>query len=253
MRTKKSLSGSLAATKEAGEKADIGHLKDSLSNPVCQPPTVKLSEKEMASVGQSWQSTAKKFKAEEQAQKPIEPEPPSYSVININDFLATELPPRENILAPCLPRQGLAMIHSKRGIGKTFVALNIAYAVACGGKFLRWTAPEPAGVLYLDGEMPAGVIQERLAEIVQYNELEPLKPFLYMSPDMQEHAMPDLSRSEGQKAVNKYLTDEIKLVIVDNISTLSRYGKENEASSWLPLQEWSLKLRAQGKRFVYPP
>jgi hypothetical protein len=174
-----------------------------------------------------------------------------YSVIDIYEFLAMELPPRDNILAPWLPRQGLAMIHSKRGIGKTFMALNIAYAVACGAAFLRWEASQPAGVLYIDGEMPGNVIQERLAQIVKSNELVPEKALLLMSPDLQEQAMPDLSTSEGQKAVNGYLSQDIELIILDNISTLSRSGKENEAQSWLPLQEWALRLRAQGKSILF--
>jgi hypothetical protein len=207
-------------------------------------PPVTLSLKEMESVSQSLRSPAKKL---EQAESE-----PTYSVIAISEFLATELPPRDNILAPCLPRQGLAMIHSKRGIGKTFVALNIAYAVACGGSFLRWKAPQSRGVLFIDGEMPGNVIQERLAQIVQCNALEPQKPLLIFSPDLQDRGMPDLSTIEGQKAVEKHLSPDIELIIIDNISTLSRSGsKENEAASWLPLQQWSLKLRAQGKSVLF--
>ncbi len=199
-----------------------------------------LTRQEMESVANSWKAALKKEKTE-----------PSYSVISLADFLALELPPRENILNPWLPRQGLAMIHSKRGAGKTFVALNIGYAVASGGSFLRWQAPRPAGVLFIDGEMPSGIIQERLAGIIANNELEPQKPLLFMSPDLQSQGMPDLGTVAGQEAVNKHITEDIELIIIDNISTLSRYGKENEAASWLPLQEWALKLRAQGKAVLF--
>lgn len=41
------------------------------------------------------------------------------------------------------------------------------------------------------------------------------------------------------------------LIIVDNISTLCRSSKENEADSWLPVQEWALKLRASGKSILF--
>ena len=219
-----------------------------------QNSAVKLSEREMESVANSWRTALEKDGGEDRhetdAEKPAD-ESVSYSVVSLADFLAMELPPRENILSPWLPRQGLAMIHSKRGIGKTFAALNVAYAVASGGSFLRWEAPRPAGVLFLDGEMPANVIQERLAQIVLKSELEPKKPLLIMSPDLQGQAMPDLSTNEGQRAVEKYLSKDIELVIADNISTLSRYGKENEAASWLPLQEWALRLRARGKAVLF--
>jgi len=199
-----------------------------------------LTRQEMESVANSWKAALKKEETEL-----------SYSVISLANFLALELPPRENILSPWLPRQGLAMVHSKRGLGKTFAALNVAYAVASGGSFLRWQAPRPAGVLFIDGEMPANVIQRRLAEIVRYNELEPQRPFLYMTPDLQSQGMPDLGTVAGQEAVNKHITEDIELIIIDNISTLSRYGKENEAASWLPLQEWALKLRARGKSVLF--
>ena len=99
--------------------------------------------------------------------------------------------------------------------------------------------------------MSANVIQERLAQIVLKSELEPKKPLLIMTPDLQDRGMLDLSTNEGQKAVEKYLSPDIELIIIDNISTLSRYGKENEAASWLPLQEWALKLRARGKSVLF--
>jgi hypothetical protein len=55
-------------------------------------------------------------------------------------FFRIDIPPRENILSPWLPQQGLAMIYAPRGVGKTYVALNIAFAVASGTSFLKWEA-----------------------------------------------------------------------------------------------------------------
>ena len=86
-------------------------------------------------------------------------------VISLNDFLQMQFPERENILSPFLPEQGLCMIYAKRGIGKTHIALGIAYAVAIGGSFLKWFALKPRKVLYIDGEMPASVMQERLKKL----------------------------------------------------------------------------------------
>src|SRR5687768_16083949 len=63
------------------------------------------------------------------------------TAINVDEFLSKKLPPRETLLAPWLPLQGLAMIHAPRGIGKTHLALGTAWAVASGGGFLRWTTP----------------------------------------------------------------------------------------------------------------
>ena len=81
-------------------------------------------------------------------------------------FARLKLPPRAMLLEPILPERGLAMLFAGRGIGKTHVALGIAYAVVAGGEFLRWRADEPRNVLYVDGEMPQQALQERLLAIM---------------------------------------------------------------------------------------
>ena len=61
---------------------------------------------------------------------------PGLCVLTLSELLTREFPEREAILAPWLLTQSLSMIHAWRGVGKTHVALGIAYAVATGGKFL---------------------------------------------------------------------------------------------------------------------
>ena len=170
--------------------------------------------------------------------------------VTIDEFLSLEFPPRDNLLSPWLPAQGLTMVYAMRGIGKTFFALGVAYAVATGNEFLGWKAEHPAGVLYIDGEMPAAVMQKRLSDIVASNDLEPVAPFVLLTPDLQAEGMPHIDTPEGQEAINAILTDEIKLIIIDNISTLTR-TKENEADSWTPVQEWALRQRAVGRSVLF--
>jgi hypothetical protein len=78
------------------------------------------------------------------------------------DFLNLHIPPREMLLHPILPERGLAMLLCARGIGKTLLGLSMGLAVASGGPLLRWSAPNPRRVLYIDGEMPLACLQERL-------------------------------------------------------------------------------------------
>ena len=44
--------------------------------------------------------------------------------LNIQEFLSAEIPERKMILAPIIPTQGLSLLYSKRGIGKTFYRLQ---------------------------------------------------------------------------------------------------------------------------------
>ncbi len=183
--------------------------------------------------------------------QPILDKVPELKAVKLGDFLSMELPPRENIIDPWLPRGGLVMVFAKRGVGKTYFALELAMAVANGGKFLSFQAPRPARVLYLDGEMPANVMQARLKEIknrIQQSEnmIEPI----FVTPDLQDDFMPDLGTSEGRESLRK-LTKEADLIIVDNLSTLCGSVKENDADAWLDMQQWGLQLRRQGKSVMF--
>ncbi len=176
--------------------------------------------------------------------------PPAVMPITINDFLAREFPPRKSLLAPWLPSQGLVMVYAYRGIGKTHFALGVAYACVSCGMYLGWQAPAAVGVLYIDGEMPGPVMQERLSAIITSNEREPAAPFILLTPDLQPEGMPRIDTDEGQAAIESVLTDEIRLIIVDNISTLSS-ARENEADGWTPVQAWALKQRAMGRSVLF--
>ena len=63
-------------------------------------------------------------------------------------------------------------------------------------------------------------------------EIPIIKPLNFITPDVQEYGIPDISSVKGQEAIDSLITEEIKLIIFDNISTLSRSGVENEAESW---------------------
>jgi hypothetical protein len=168
--------------------------------------------------------------------------------IAAEDFLRLELPPRRTLLSPWLPEKGLAMIAAPRGLGKTHLALGVAFAVASGGSFLRWQSPEPRRVIYIDGEMPAIAMQERLARVAATTGgKSPPAGFLrFMMSDLSETGIPDLSSREGFAAMRPHLADA-DLIVLDNLSTLCRSGRENESESWVSMQEFLLDLRRAGQ------
>jgi hypothetical protein len=175
-------------------------------------------------------------------------EAPHLTVVTWSALTALDLPPREEFLAPLVYSQSLTMLHSWRGTGKTFFALGLAAAVATAGRFLTWQALKARKVLYLDGELPAAVLQERaqamLAAVPAVGK-KCVDNLRLLAADMQEASLPDLASAEGQSAVEACL-DGAELLVLDNLSTLVRSGVENEAESWLPLQEWLLSLRRRG-------
>lgn len=175
-------------------------------------------------------------------------EPVRLKALDLHELAQYEFKERTPLLLPWLHSQDLTMVFAGRGIGKTHLAITIAYAVATGGKcFDRWAAPKPAKVLYLDGELPGNVFLKRL--LMHLPEKEPETGFLKaFTPDLlPDHAiLPDLSTREGQRAIDALLEPDTALVIVDNLSCWGRTGKENEGESWLPIADWILGLRRRG-------
>lgn len=133
---------------------------------------------------------------------------PALRVYNLEDLLALKLSPREFILEPVLRERDLMMLYSWRGVGKTMLALAIAYAIASGGKALNWKSPKPRRVLYVDGELPLQTLQERLAWIIDSQNAEPPEPgyLQFLTHDAQELGLPDLASREGQERMEPLIS-----------------------------------------------
>ena len=173
------------------------------------------------------------------------------SSMDVHKFLATEFPVRELMLAPWLPCKGLTLLHAPRGLGKTHVANGVAFGVASATGFLRWKANQARRVLLLDGEMPAVALQERLRLVSEASTVQPADDFLRIAAaDIQDTGLPDLASPDAQKFYEPLIADR-DLVIVDNLSTICRGMKENEADSWVPVQNWALSLRRAGKSALF--
>lgn len=172
--------------------------------------------------------------------------------LTCGEFLAKEFPPREMLLAPILPQKSISMLFGPRGLGKTFMGLGIALAVASGGTFLRWTAPRAAKVLYIDGEMPASMLQARIASAFKGQAAPDLakENLLILSADEIGRSLPDLGSEDGRKLYGPLL-EQVDLIIVDNLSTLCRTGKENEAEGWAEIQAWALMQRLAGRSVLF--
>jgi putative DNA primase/helicase len=151
-----------------------------------------------------------------------------------------DIPERQFLLRPVIPTQGITMIYSTAGVGKTMLALSIAQAVGAGEEFAKWTAPAPEKVVYFDGEMALADVGPRV---------KALRPSMgnvrLYTPDRMDELLPDLALHEGRVFVERRLFDA-KLLILDNLSTLFRSNSENEAKDWAVAQHWLLGLRRDG-------
>jgi putative DNA primase/helicase len=166
---------------------------------------------------------------------------------DLETFLRLENPPRQWIAEGLIAERGLAMVDARRGTGKTHFVLGLACAIAAGKPFLRYRVPAPAGILLVDGGMPAPDLQECLRLHVESG-ASPEAPLRLLCADLAEGNLPSLATPEGQKLIERKLTSSIKLLILDSVSTLCHNddASVNDAASWDAIQAWLLRLRRQG-------
>ena len=182
-------------------------------------------------------------------QKPIED-----IILDASQWLKIEIKKRKIIVDPIIQEKSLTMIYAARGIGKTYVALNIGLSVANAWPIFgaKWKVESPYKVLYVDGEMPAENFKERIVSLIsnksEFYEIKYLENFFSYNLDLQNSFIPDLSKKEGQTKIEKILNKigDIKLLILDNLSCLFRSGNDNDSENWNPIQEWLIKLRSAG-------
>lgn len=175
-----------------------------------------------------------------------------YRVLTLSELFSEEIPPREKILSPWLTTASINMVHAHRGTGKSFFCMNIALCAALGQPFLEWACTRPYRVLYIDGEMDRATMQQRFRLLASERQsLSLYENLRIFSNGFQREEMPDLATKQGQEALAPYLGDA-ELIIVDNLSSLARGdGNENDAESWLPVQNWLVRLRAEGRCILY--
>jgi hypothetical protein len=161
-------------------------------------------------------------------------------LIPATDLMVADLPERRTLLDPILANNTLALLYGPRGLGKTFVALGIAWAAASGASFLNWTASQPRRVLYIDGEMAAVDIRERLRLL---GSAPPTLNFLIA--DLSSYSLPDLGYYEGQRRLQP-LWDDHDLIVLDNLSSLAGF-KTGDPDCWSELQRFLMLQRRSGR------
>ncbi|WP_370143096.1 AAA family ATPase [Bradyrhizobium yuanmingense] len=154
-----------------------------------------------------------------------------------------ELPPRDYLLDGVLCTTSRWLVIGETGVGKTLFGLELGFAVAAAANFLIWKGVRPARVMYLDGEMPAETLKERVESAASvYGEVE---LYAYNRDVIGDGAMPPLNGSAGQQ----WLWREIEavkpdLIIFDAIMSLL-VGPLSEEETWLPMTPLIRQISSQ--------
>lgn len=161
--------------------------------------------------------------------------------VNAKELCTMKLEPRTYLIDGLIKDRSMSEIFSWRGLGKTWLALSLGHAVGSGGKFLKWQAPKPSRVLFVDGELDADSLQQRL-RLLGAADNENLE---LLSCDMLEDPFPHLATARAQRIIEDKLADA-RFLILDNLSALAPSSNEREAEEWILIQTWMGALKRQG-------
>jgi hypothetical protein len=113
-------------------------------------------------------------------------------------------------IVPTVIPEGATLLAGKPKIGKSFLSLDIALAVACGGTVLGQTTVEQA-VLYLSLEDGEKRLQRRVDALVESSDWPDNLYYQTSWPGLDE---------QGAELLHEWLTDhpEVKLIIIDTLA-----------------------------------
>jgi KaiC/GvpD/RAD55 family RecA-like ATPase len=162
--------------------------------------------------------------------------------------------PRQQLCGPWLLERGFAMVFAPTGVGKSWFAMGVASAVASGGTFGHWSAPEPRCVLYIDGEMDASDLKNRFQSIIRAAQdgdrdliAENVHLFARNYQPEGYTSFPDFGNPEHTNRILESIRRvRPDLVILDNLSTLATVDDDNAAEAWDDFLQLLQKIRALG-------
>lgn len=164
---------------------------------------------------------AKKSLDERQNEAPTEP--PRLVTLTYKELIEKQIPPRQFVLKPWLPEAAISMVYAPPGVGKSYLCLSAAAAIASGGTLFKtspWVAPKPRKVLYIDGEMHESDLQTRVIKLLhEIGKNIPDDYLRYFNGSWQSGFIPDLSSAEGQAQIEEVIKDQgTEVLFLDNLT-----------------------------------
>jgi hypothetical protein len=178
--------------------------------------------------------------------------------LTTDELWRTEMPEIEAILGQWLEEKVLVFLYANVNIGKTFLLMSIAYAVALGQDLFTWkSCGVPRDVVYLDPEMPAERLKkrsQRLAAGFGCEDDPNRNRIIWLNSETISPGMPlslNLALVEHQELVKASLPVGA-LLIIDSFSICYRpeTGDSNSEEWWEPMQEFLLELRRLGHSVI---
>ncbi len=190
-------------------------------------------------------------------------EPPQAETINmyihsIAEMEAMGVKKPRLLLKPWLREGETNILYSEAGVGKSLLAILIAYLLglkrydSSDAEIAGWQVKNPTGTLYIDGELGEPEMIERVKQFSWLGEQQEGKEIKTLSiPSYQITTGKDmnLSNRKNQRKIIEWLkkNPDYKFLILDSVSTTFELESENDNSEWnKKINPFLKNLRALG-------
>jgi len=150
----------------------------------------------------------------------------------LSAFLNRDIPSLERIYGDWLTHPGIGLIYGPTGVGKSWLAMDLAVSLAIGRPFLDWEADRSFPVWFLDGENGSQVLQERF-RVLCPDGSESLFPISVPEWEVEHGISFDLADEATQNIVLEWFDCDGPLVpkfmVFDNVTTL--FGQVDQLSN----------------------
>lgn len=166
----------------------------------------------------------------------------------LGDFLKEDIKKEPFLLDSFVKADDFVIIAAPKKTSKSFLALDLAMALASGEGFgMRFSAPEARRVTFVDAEMGEGMLQDRARNIKRlYKNGGVLdKNLLLLSLNGMKKKL-NLIQEKDRAWVETKMAPNTKLLVLDNLGKLIPPHKEFSEREWRSIEEWIRTLNRRG-------
>jgi hypothetical protein len=162
-----------------------------------------------------------------------------------SEVLSMQVSPKEYLLDGLLEANTINEVFARKGVGKTWLTLTMAGAIANGRECLKWKASRKRKVGYLDGELDLAARKERFTLLgISGENLQ------ILSVDILDFPFPSLATADGQRMAEDAF-DSIEVLFIDNLAALAPSSQDKETEEWVAIQTWLHDLKRRGISTVF--